>query len=64
MSSIRPSILERLFGIAAGFFLAAMLVYVGVHLIESVLPTLGILAVIVGLTAGAVWWLRSRSNSW
>lgn len=64
MSSIRPSILERLFGIAAGFFLAAMLISVAVHLIESVLPMLILIALIVGLVTGIVWWLRSRSNSW
>ena len=64
VSPIRPSIFERLLGMAAACFVAAMLIYFAVHLIESVLPALLIMIAVIAGAAGIMWWLRSRSNSW
>jgi hypothetical protein len=56
--------LERLFGIAIGAFVAAVLLYTAVRLIEAVLPALALIALAGLLVGGVVWWFKSRAGGW
>jgi xanthosine utilization system XapX-like protein len=56
--------LERSFGIAIGAFVAAVLLYTAVRLVEAVLPALALIALAGLLVGGVVWWFKLRAGGW
>jgi uncharacterized membrane protein AbrB (regulator of aidB expression) len=64
MRDHRPPLLDRLFGLIVGIFVAALLLYVAAQLIESIWPLLLTVALIIATLSVLMWWLRSRSSDW
>jgi hypothetical protein len=64
MSDYGPPLLHKLFGVAVGVFVAALLVYTAVRLLEAVLPALLLILLAGAAIGGVVMWWRSRLGGW
>lgn len=63
-TNYQPSFGGRLLGPIGAIFLAALLLYIAVRLVEAVLVPLLIGGLVVGVVSGLVLWWRSRSRDW
>jgi uncharacterized protein YacL len=64
MSYHPPSLLGRLVGACISLLVAALAIYVAVHLLESVWPVLAVIGFVVVVIIGLVAAVRRRQQGW